>query len=192
MDEFTKRNSFASVSFVRFPYNEVSADDITVEDSDIRDYYNSNKELYQTEENYCAKFVAFSTLPTAEDSSIIRGELEDLRRDFAEAENDSVFMIREQSTTPFGGIYIEKDDLREDYAPVLDVAIGEVTEVLDLVQGAAIIKKLMNEEVISSPYCLKFLKHYQLPLMLLLKWPMNSSISLQRNLHLMKKQSVAS
>lgn len=99
IEEFNKRNSFASISYIRFPYNEVTDNEIEITDADIRAYYNENKELFKTEESYRAQFVTFSTLPTAQDSATIREELEELRQDFASAENDSLFLVRNQSTT---------------------------------------------------------------------------------------------
>lgn len=142
VDEFTKRNSFADISYLRFPYNEVNDADIEITDADVRNYYNENKEQYKTQENYRAQFVAFSTLPTSEDTATINRELADLRSSFATAVDDSVFLIRNQSTTRFNGVYVEKDELREDYAPVLDVAEGAVTDVINLGSSAAIIKKI--------------------------------------------------
>ena len=50
--------------------------------------------------------------------------------------------MRNQSTTPYNGVYIKSSDLREDYAPVLDINEGEVTEVHNLGTSAAIIKKI--------------------------------------------------
>jgi len=141
-DEFNKRNSFADVSYIRFPYNEITEDEIEISDSDIRAYYNENKEQYKTEETYRAQYVTFSTLATSEDTATINKELADLRFAFANAPNDSLFLVRNQSTTRYNGVYIEIDDLREDYAPVLDVEEGEVTEVLNLGTSAAIIKKI--------------------------------------------------
>ena len=142
VDEFTKRNSFADISYIKFPYNEVDDTELEITDADVRNYYNENKESYKTEESYRARFVTFSTLATAEDTSIINGELSDLIADFAETENDSLFLIRNQSTTPYNGVFIETSDLREDYAAVLEVAEGKVTEVINLGSNAAIIKKI--------------------------------------------------
>jgi peptidyl-prolyl cis-trans isomerase D len=142
VDEFNKRNSFADISYIKFPYNEVEDAEIEITESDVRDYYNENRESYKTEESYRAQFVAFSTLPTSQDTSTINGEVDDLRIDFAEADSDSLFLIRNQSTTPYNSIYIESSDLREDYSPVLDIAVGEVTEVINLGNSAAIIKKI--------------------------------------------------
>ena len=141
-EEFDKRNTFADVSFVRFPYNEVDESELTVSDSDVKAYYNDHKEQYKTEENYRAQYVSFSTLPTAGDTATIISDLEELRIDFAETDNDSTFLINWQSTTAYNGVYVKKDELREDYAPVLDVAEGEVTEVLNLGANAAVIKKI--------------------------------------------------
>ncbi len=142
MDEYIKRNSFAEFSYVRFPYNEIDESEITVTDSDLKAYYNKNKDRYKREESYRAKFVGFSTLPTTEDTAQIVKEVSDLAGDFAAAENDSLFLLRQQSTTAYNNVFVAKSDLREDYAPVLDVKVGEVTEVINLGTSAAIIKKV--------------------------------------------------
>lgn len=142
IEEFNKRNSFASISYIRFPYNEVTDNEIEITDADIRAYYNENKELFKTEESYRAQFVTFSTLPTAQDSATIREELEELRQDFASAENDSLFLVRNQSTTRYNNVFVDKDEIREDYAPVLDVEEGEVTAIINLGASAAIIKNV--------------------------------------------------
>lgn len=142
IEEFNKRNSFASISYIRFPYNEVTDNEIEITDADIRAYYNENKELFKTEESYRAQFVTFSTLPTAQDSATIREELEELRQDFAAAENDSLFLVRNQSTTRYNNVLVDKDEIREDYAPVLDVEVGEVTGIINLGTSAAIIKNI--------------------------------------------------
>ena len=142
MEEFNKRNSFADVAFVRFPYSDVSEEELSVSDSDLTDFYNDHKESYKTEEAYRAQFVAFSTLPTAADTAIVLEDLNRLREQFAETTDDSLFLLRQQSTTGYNGVFISKDDLREDYAPVLDVAKGEVTDVINLGTSAAIIKKV--------------------------------------------------
>lgn len=141
-EEFDKRNTFADVSYVRFPYSEVAESELSFTDSDIKTYYNEHKDRYKSEENYRARFVSFSTLPTASDTATILSELDDLRGEFAATDNDSTFLITWQSTTGYNGVYVKKADLREDYAPVLDVAEGEVTGVINLGASAAIIKKI--------------------------------------------------
>lgn len=145
MEEYMKRNSFAEFSFIRFPYNEIDESEITVTDSELRSYYNSNKERYKREESYRAKFVGFSTLPTSEDTAQIIKEVSDLARDFAVAEDDSLFLLRQQSTTPYNNVFVAKTDLREDYSPVLDIKVGEVTDIINLGTSAVIIKKVAEQ-----------------------------------------------
>ena len=140
--EFVWRNTFAELEYLRFPYSDVNESTIQIPDTDLYSYYNANKELYIQEKSYRANYVRFSTLPTSEDSAIIREELENLRTDFAIAESDSVFLVMQQSSTPFNGVLVDKDELREEYEAVLSVAVGEVTEVLDLGTSAAIIKNI--------------------------------------------------
>ncbi len=145
LNEFERRNSFAEFSFIRFPYNEVDDASIEVSDADVRAFYNDNKERYKQDESYRAKLVSFSTLPTSEDTLSIMEEVRVLIPAFAEAEDDSVFLIRQQSVTPYTSVFINKDEIREEYAPVLEVGVGEVTEVLNLGTTAAIIKKVEEQ-----------------------------------------------
>ena len=144
--EFVWRNTFAELEYLRFPYSDVNESTIQIPDMNLYSYYNSNKELYTQEKSYRANYVRFSTLPTSEDSTIIREELENLRTDFAIAESDSVFLVMQQSSTPFNGVLVDKDELREEYEAVLSVAVGEVTEVLDLGTSAAIIKNISEDK----------------------------------------------
>ena len=144
--EFVWRNTFAELEYLRFPYSDVNESAIQIPDTDLYSYYNANKELYTQEKSYRANYVRFSTLPTSEDSAIIREELENLRTDFAIAESDSVFLVMQQSSTPFNGVLVDKDELREEYEAVLSVAVGEVTEVLDLGTSAAIIKNISEDK----------------------------------------------
>ena len=143
--EFVRRNTFAELEYLRFPYSEVDESTIEVTDSDLRSYYTTNKESYTQEKSYRANFVRFSILPTSEDSAIIREELENLRVDFATADNDSVFLFLQQSSTPYNGVSVDKEELRVEYEAVLSVEEGEVTEVLDLGTSAAIIKNISED-----------------------------------------------
>lgn len=126
--EYIKANSYADVSFIRFPFGDISDEEITVTDADLKTYYNNNKEQYKREENYRASVVKFSILPTSQDTATILKEVEELRNNFATAENDSLFLNRQQSSTAYSATFISKDEVREEYQSVLDINEGEVTE----------------------------------------------------------------
>ena len=125
--QFIRNNSVADISYVRMPYADVSDSDITVEESDLRAYYNNNSDKYKRKESYRVKYVSFDKTPTKEDTMRTINEMERLRSDFAAAEDDSLFLNRYQSTTPYSAKMVDKTEIREIYEPVLDVGENEVT-----------------------------------------------------------------
>lgn len=126
--EYKKRNTRADISYVRFPYSAVGDDEINISDSDLKKYYDKHKDNYKQDENYRLKFVKFSKLPTKEDTLAIFKEVSDLRKEFAETDNDSLFLAQNGSTSRYSSSFIDKKDIREEYEPVLDLKVGEITE----------------------------------------------------------------
>src|SRR5690625_2538107 len=51
-NEYIRENSFADIRYVRFPYSEISDEEISVTDSELRDYYSSHKDQYRRGETY--------------------------------------------------------------------------------------------------------------------------------------------
>ncbi len=140
--EYFKQNSFADIAFVRLPFGEISNDEVTITDKDLRNYYNSNKEQYKVEENYRARIVSFSFLPTAEDTAEIFEEVRELKPDFAAETEDSLFLLRQQSSTPYSAAFVNKEDVREEYKAVLDLNTGEITNPFLNGSQVSMIKKL--------------------------------------------------
>ncbi|MDR9418509.1 SurA N-terminal domain-containing protein [Gracilimonas sp.] len=144
--EFIRSNSTAAINYVRFPYSEVSEEELNISDSELRDYYNQNREQYQREESYRFQYVTFSKLPTASDTSVIVDDVRELREDFANAENDSLFIARQGSSTPYRSAFVAPEDIREEYQAVLDLEVGEVSDVILTSNQAAILKKEAEED----------------------------------------------
>jgi peptidyl-prolyl cis-trans isomerase D len=129
-NEFIRDNSFADIRFVRFPYSEVSDEEISISEEDLRNYYRNNPSQFERSESYRFRYVSWDKTPTQRDTLNTIQEIEDLRGAFADAVNDSVFVRRYQTSTPFRGGYVQIEDLREEYSPVIDLEIGEVSEVV--------------------------------------------------------------
>ena len=140
--QYVRNNTFADVSFVRFPYADVADSDVSVTESDLREYYNNNTDKYKRKESYRIKYVSFDKSPTKQDTMRTIKEIKDLRSDFASAENDSLFLNRYQSTTDYSAEMVDKGDVRELYQPVLEVGEGEVTEVIQDQGRLYLLKKL--------------------------------------------------
>ncbi len=141
-NEYIRSNSFADIEFVRFPFSDISNDEIVVTDDELRQFYRNNSSRYQRSETYRFRFVSWDKTPTAEDTTNTVREIEDLRTAFAESTNDSLFVLRYQSAVPFRGSYVAVEDLREEYAPVIDLDIGEVSDVVMVNGDPHVFKKV--------------------------------------------------
>lgn len=128
--EFVRRNSFAEFSFVRFPYGDVPADQVQVTENQLRDNYNNNQDQFQREETYRFRYVTFEKVPTAEDTLRSIQDVEDLIPRFEEAEDHESFLQQNESMVPFNESYVSTDEIRDEYLPVLDLEVGEVSEVM--------------------------------------------------------------
>lgn len=140
--EYIRRNTSADVSYVRFPYAEVPESEISVSESELKDYYNSHTEKYKRKESYRFKYVSFDKTPTKKDTARTIKEIKDLRSEFAKAENDSLFLNRYQSTTPYSAEMVQKSEVRELFKPVLQVDEGEVTNMIKDQGRLYLLKKL--------------------------------------------------
>lgn len=141
-----QENSFADIRFVRVPYSSVDASGIEVTDGEVRDYYNDNREQFHRDESYRFEYVAFEKVPTAEDSSRTIQDVEELRERFVEAEDHQSFLQQVQSAVPFNNAFLNPDDIREEYAAVLELETGEVSELIMIDGDPHLFKKVAEEE----------------------------------------------
>ncbi|MBX2946637.1 MAG: SurA N-terminal domain-containing protein [Cyclobacteriaceae bacterium] len=91
--EYHLQNDVAEIQYLFVPYYAVSDTAIKVNDSDLKAYYNKNKEKYKSEHTRDMKFVTFPVVPSADDSLSFKEELTRLVGDFKAAQDDSVFAI---------------------------------------------------------------------------------------------------
>ncbi|MGM0505732.1 MAG: peptidylprolyl isomerase [Bacteroidota bacterium] len=140
-----QENSFADIRFVRVPYSSIDASEIEITDDEIQDYYNNNRDQFHRDESYRFEFVAFEKVPTAEDTSRTIQDVEELRDRFAEAEDHQSFLQQVQSAEPFNDEYVDSDDIREEYAAVLELETGEVSELV-MIDGDPYLFKKVDEE----------------------------------------------
>lgn len=139
--EYRMTNSRANVSFVRFPFSEISDDEITVSDSDLRTFHRNNRALYEQDKTWRFRFVSFSKQPTADDTLRTVAEVNNFREAFANAANDSLFLIDNFSQIPFSNNFLSPSDLNDASYSLLNIAVGEVTEAVAVGEFAMIFKK---------------------------------------------------
>ena len=141
-NEFIRNNSFADVRYVRFPFSDVSDDQITLEESDLVQYHRNNPALFQRSETFRFRYVSWDKTPTAQDTLNAIRDVEDLRDAFAMADNDSLFLSRYQSDFQFRSDYVPVDEIQEGFTAVIDLEIGEVSEVVMINDAPHVIKKI--------------------------------------------------
>lgn len=129
-NEYIKENSYANIRYLRFPYADIPAEEITATEEELRAYYQDNQDRFERAETYRFRYVSWDKTPTAQDTTNIVNEVADLGTAFANAQDDSLFLDRYGSTVDYTGAYVPADEIREEYQPVVDLEVGEVSDVV--------------------------------------------------------------
>ncbi|WP_296622763.1 peptidylprolyl isomerase [Marivirga sp.] len=88
---YQKENETAEVEYLYIPYYSVKDSVVTPSDSELKSYYNENKDKYETDATRTISYVSFELLPSGEDSTYIKEEIEELKSEFQKVEDDSAF-----------------------------------------------------------------------------------------------------
>jgi len=88
---YQKENESAEVEYLYIPYYSVKDSLVTPSDSELKNYFNENKEKYETDASRTISYVSFELLPSGEDSTYIREEIEELKKEFQKVDDDSAF-----------------------------------------------------------------------------------------------------
>jgi peptidyl-prolyl cis-trans isomerase D len=89
--EHVSQNQKSEGKYLSVPFASIADSTVTVSDSDLKDYISSHAAEYKVEDGRSLKYVVFAVQPSKEDSARITQELTELAKEFAAADNDSVF-----------------------------------------------------------------------------------------------------
>ena len=103
--EYSAQNDVAEVKYLYVPYYAISDSVVNISESEIKDYYNANKERFKIDASRTIKYVAFDIIPSAADTAFVKEELAQVKEDFKKAENDSVFASLNSDALVSFGIY---------------------------------------------------------------------------------------
>ena len=107
--------SFATISYVQIPYQEVSDSSIKVTDAEVETYVKEHKDLFKQEAGRMISYVAFSQLPSAADSAKTTAVVEGLKNEFANETNVKTFLARNASAIDFDTNYLPKSKIQSSY-----------------------------------------------------------------------------
>ena len=117
--EYDRQNRRASAQWVAVRYADIPAEEAEVTDRDLRRFYDANRSDYRRERTYTLDYVTLSKSPAEEDSLLLLNEMNRLRQEFSQAENDSLFLVRQGSTRPYTVDWFSADDLAPELASAL-------------------------------------------------------------------------
>lgn len=129
-----RQNAQADVQYVALNYASVSSDEIDVSESDLRNYYDENREDFRRERTYEVQYATLPKEPTSEDSSAVTQDLENMRSDFVDTEADDVesFLERNGSAVPYNDEFVDASSLPNAVAEAVfeDPTPGRVTDII--------------------------------------------------------------
>lgn len=89
--EYHMQNDVAEVRYLYVPYFSVSDTAVSISDSELRNYYNKNKEKFRAEHTRDLKYVTFPVVPSSTDTLEVKDEITRMAAELKAAENDSVY-----------------------------------------------------------------------------------------------------
>jgi len=119
-DKAASKN-FANISYVAIPYGIISDSTIKVSDDEISAYVQKHKSQFKTEEGRIISYVAFSQLPSAEDSAKTKEIVAGLKAGLETETNTAAYIARNTSAIPFDSNYLPK-------SKITSVAIDTLTK----------------------------------------------------------------
>jgi peptidylprolyl isomerase/peptidyl-prolyl cis-trans isomerase D len=150
---YRRQNSSVAARYVSQRYASVPNDSIEVTSSDLRTYYESNREQYERPKTLQLEYIALSKEATAEDTTAIAEDLADLREEFAAAEDDSTFLAENASDEPYSGDYRTADEMPSAMADAIfqNLEVGSVVGPV-FADGAAHLIKVRDARPAESEY----------------------------------------
>lgn len=116
---YDEAQRFASIRYIRMDLNSIPDADVKIEDSDLKEYYNANKEKYKQEETVRkVEYVSFDVVASAEDRTELENWVNNKKTEFTDATDNKLF-VNQNSDTPFDSTFYAKGSLRPEVDSIL-------------------------------------------------------------------------
>jgi peptidyl-prolyl cis-trans isomerase D len=128
--DHASKGTKAKVEFAFKRYTAVPDSLINISDSDLRAFYNKEKgkAKYKQDESRSIDYIVFTVEPSKEDRDDLFGQMERLKEDFQESDNDSLFIIANADTPIYSPIEYKNGDLMGRANDI--ITAGEVGDVV--------------------------------------------------------------
>lgn len=140
--EYHMQTDVAEIRFAYIPYHAVSDSVADVEEADLRDYYEENKERFKTEHTRDIKYVTFPLVASSQDTVEIREDMQEIADEFRKTQEDSIYAVSNsegQSAFEKYNVsnlpdFLEREQLKEGnvIGPFIDGDTYKVVKVSDI------------------------------------------------------------
>jgi len=142
--EYMRQNSKADVRYVYVPYSSIADSTVSVSESEMRDYYNSNEDEFDRDATISLEYVTFPIEATELDIEEIRREAEALVIPFENTQNDTAFTAANSETANNfinakpnnlpAGLNIGEFEVGKVFGPVRDADFFKLYKVIDITE----------------------------------------------------------
>ena len=108
----TAGNKSVNFDYIALPHSSVTDEDVSIAETDLRDYYNAHKDDYESEASRRIEYIAYPVEPSEKDFADAEEWITDIKADFEETENTIQF-VDTNSDVSFNDVWDKKDDLPE-------------------------------------------------------------------------------
>ncbi len=108
--DLTGKNHKANIQFVTKSFASIADSEVKVSDSELKDYYEKNKEKYKQENNRNIDYISFPVVASKADEDKLIKWINDIKAEFATVEDPAAF-VNINSDVPFDPTFFKKNDL---------------------------------------------------------------------------------
>lgn len=123
---YQAQNEMRDVSYISIPFRTIDDSLVDVSDADIRTYMNNNSERFQQEASRGVEYVVFAVTPSEQDDADALKWIEDIKSDFAKAEDNALFVRRYTDNANASLGYVAADKIEANYASLATAEEGTV------------------------------------------------------------------
>ena len=114
--EYVKRNRKVDAQYVALRYAEIPDDSISVTERELGAFYNEHRDDYHRDRTIAVEYVRFSKTASGTDTAAVLQELSRMRSGFAEADDDSLYLVLNGSEKSYTDSFFRADELDPELA----------------------------------------------------------------------------
>ncbi len=114
-DNLLASSKVVNFDYITLPQSSVADDQISISESDLREYYDAHLEDYKSSASRKIEYIVYAVTPSEDDYADAEKWINDIKSEFEQTE-DNVQFVNASSDVAFENIWFKKEDLPENIA----------------------------------------------------------------------------